>query len=311
MQYTDSTPSRIAVDGPLSNNDFFEIDKITYRALTFNNDDPLKGSGKNSTIFRAILADGSFSDELILKVSNYAEGRTTHASPLRRERFEREIRAYRKIEESGQTQWSVSFIGDGYIRVGENQHRCFLIEKADQTLKDFLLRTPDILLQQRLLLCYDILRAFACLHEIGIYHRDIKPDNLFIADGALKIGDLGLVSFRVDDASIDQPRERIGPIWWMAPEAVNRHLRLMRADCDFIETTVGSAADIYQLGKLFWFIIQGDVPNGVVSASDMRLAGTDVFGTILKPLLNYKTSARPSLADIIKRMEPLRRHYGF
>jgi serine/threonine protein kinase len=38
-----------------------------------------------------------------------------------------------------------------------------------------------------------IVDAVAALHERGIVHRDIKPDNIFIADGGhLTLGDCGL-----------------------------------------------------------------------------------------------------------------------
>lgn len=35
------------------------------------------------------------------------------------------------------------------------------------------------------------------IHQTGIIHRDIKPDNIFIAkNGILKIGDFGIAKFQ-------------------------------------------------------------------------------------------------------------------
>lgn len=304
-------PYGVVTEGPRSLRDCFEVGKITYRALPLEYDDPDRGRGPNSTVLRAVLADGSSPEEHILKISNVAEEDTFEKAPLKRARFDREVRAYREVAAAKEQQWVLDFEGDATITVGKKTHRCILLEKADYTLDRYLRDQLEIGLQQRLLLCYDILKAFKALHDIGIYHRDIKPENLFFVDRVLKIGDLGLVNFRADDKDIDLERERIGPIWWMAPEAVNRCLCLPREGAAEIEQTVGAAADIYQLGKLFWYIIQGDVPNGVIRSRDLRAAGTDVYGALLKPLLHYHTPSRPVLAEILPRMEPLRRRYGF
>lgn len=37
-----------------------------------------------------------------------------------------------------------------------------------------------------------ILQGLSALHELNITHRDLKPDNILIHDGVLKIADLGL-----------------------------------------------------------------------------------------------------------------------
>lgn len=300
---------QILLQGPASNRDFFQIDKVTYLARPLDENRPSFGHGVNATVFRAVLGDASSGEEWIIKISNFAEERIGEKAKKRRLRFEREILAYKAARDSAKGDWVLDYLGEGLVQIDNSQHRCLLLEKADRTLREHLLEVGEFTLQQRLLLCYQILCACGALHEIGIYHRDIKPENIFFVNDTPKLGDLGLVRFRHDDAEIDDPTERIGPIWWMAPEAVNRYMCIRRLDNGFIDRTVDAAADMYQLGKLFWFIIQGDVPNGVVRVTDMRVADQDVFGSILKPLLSYRPTDRPAFAEIRRRMEPLRRRY--
>ncbi|KAF0702993.1 Aste57867_7713 [Aphanomyces stellatus] len=47
----------------------------------------------------------------------------------------------------------------------------------------------------------DVVRGVQHLHEWGIIHRDIKPDNVFLQNGVAKVGDFGLSTAAWDDSS--------------------------------------------------------------------------------------------------------------
>ena len=65
------------------------------------------------------------------------------------------------------------------------------------------------------------------LHESGILHLDLKPENLLFADGVLKVADLGLGAL-IDAASADIPSEydpfsvHSGTAPYMSPEQVRK-----------------------------------------------------------------------------------------
>jgi tetratricopeptide (TPR) repeat protein len=86
--------------------------------------------------------------------------------------------------------------------------------------------------EQLLVICVKLFEALECVHDHGIVHGDIKPDNVFLRDGEEPI----LVDFGIAMA-FDRPRERlelmpqsIGSVAYIAPERLRGGLPDARAD---------------------------------------------------------------------------------
>lgn len=92
---------------------------------------------------------------------------------------------------------------------------------------------------------HDIAQVLETMHGRGFSHRDIKPDNLFFYEERWTVGDFGLVSFEGKQGKT-QPNERIGPIYFNAPEMLN----------DAIEAD-GRPADVFSLAKTLWVLATG------------------------------------------------------
>ncbi len=111
----------------------------------------------------------------------------------------------------------------------------------------------------------ELVSAFADLAETltelakqGIYHRDIKPDNLFWHDGRAVLGDFGIA--RWGKPGLTQVGEKVGPMAFIAPE-------MYTAGGD--ET--GANADVYSLAQSFFVIGRrgADFPPGGTQWADV------------------------------------------
>ena len=65
--------------------------------------------------------------------------------------------------------------------------------------------------------CFQVFKGLHYMHRKGYFHRDLKPDNLLVSRGLIKIGDMG--SAREINSS--QPCTNYGTTrWYRAPEVM-------------------------------------------------------------------------------------------
>jgi len=256
---------------------------------------PPGGKGGNSYVFRMISE--AWGDECVIKICAYHKdcgGR----DKKRRQRFEREIEALEKAKDNGLGESIVDIICDGTLKISGFEFRYFVMPKADSDLSQFL-ENEELSLSSKFLLCHNIFEAVNRLHEIDIYHRDIKPDNFMIFKSTIRVGDLGLCAYRDEDNHLDRGERKIGPFGFLSPEAVNRCCATSRSKLFGQGCEIDTASDFFQLGMLFWFILQGDVPVGQLVPSDLK--GVDdrvVFENLIIPLLQFDKKRRAKYRDI-------------
>lgn len=86
------------------------------------------------------------------------------------------------------------------------------------------------------------------LHDNDVVHRDLKPGNIFLDNGIVKIGDYGLAKM-ISDSEGSGQTQSVGTFHYMAPE-IGRG-------------KYGRRIDIYALGILLHEMVTGEVPfNG-------------------------------------------------
>lgn len=112
-----------------------------------------------------------------------------------------------------------------------------------ESAEEALGRAPSV--EQVLSAVADIASVLSRLHERGLAHRDVKPQNLFRHDGQWCVGDLGLL--QVPDAEpLTAGAKALGPRHFLAPEMLNDP-----AAAD------GRSADVYSLAKTLWVLLTG------------------------------------------------------
>ena len=95
------------------------------------------------------------------------------------------------------------------------------------------------------------------IHEHGLLHRDLKPDNLFyLPDGSIKIADFG-ISSKVGEKTAGDAVP--GTVYYCAPEIL-------------MGQEAGVTSDIYSMGIIFFEVLTGTVPFDGEKAEDVALA---------------------------------------
>lgn len=262
------------------------------------------GKGKNSSVFRVIDPNKEEPD-CVIKFCNYHDHLMGSVYEKKRMRFEREIRAMKMAIDTNKEDFLLNLIAHGTERIQGFSFKYYVMESADNDLGRYL-EDNRLTLQQKILLCADILNALKALHELGIYHRDLKPDNIFFVGDQWKIGDLGFIAFRDDDFDLDGRKERIGPTGLMSPEATNKAFANTENSEFEIDCIINEKSDIFQIGKLFWYILQGDLPTGQVIIDDFKVGDAEIFSNVIFPMLQNAKGRRPSIDDLKTQLTPIR-----
>jgi len=267
------------------NEDYVEVGEKTY-VLQPLSDDSDTGKGKNSLVFLATDPDGD--EDLIVKFCKYHSDRKQNDARKRFLRFEREIKAMFKANSANLTTSILEIIDNGSMRISGKEFLYYGMEKAECDLSDYL-ESANPSFQERFDICSSIADSLWDLNNLGIYHRDLKPDNVFYVDGMFKIGDLGFIANRDEDISpeIEDRSDRIGPTARMSPEACNR--KYGRESDQFFKasTEIDDTSDIFQLGSILWYVFQGEIATGILSRDDFRHSTGDIFDKMIRPTLEY------------------------
>jgi serine/threonine protein kinase len=108
-----------------------------------------------------------------------------------------------------------------------------------------------------------LFRFFAKASRLGIYHRDIKPDNFFImSDGRIKIGDFGAA--KVGEQA-DATKTIKGTLAYISPAKVTG---MNNPDGRVHEDT--GKGDVWSLGTTFLYMINLEKPMGINNRSMAR-----------------------------------------
>lgn len=114
------------------------------------------------------------------------------------------------------------------------------------TLRELMREQRRLTIPQTITIMDAILAGLAAAHKADIVHRDVKPENVLLAeDGRIKIGDFGLA--RATTANTATGQQLLGTIAYLAPELVTRG-------------TADARSDIYALGIMLYEMLVGEQP---------------------------------------------------
>lgn len=118
------------------------------------------------------------------------------------------------------------------------------------TLRDTISKEAPMSPERALAILDPVLSALASAHRAGLVHRDVKPENVLIADdGRIKVADFGLA--RAVSAETQHTATNgvlIGTVSYLAPELV-------------VEQRADARADVYAVGVILFELLTGTKPH--------------------------------------------------
>jgi Protein kinase domain len=143
--------------------------------------------------------------------------------------------------------------------------------------------------------------GLAAAHAVGIVHSYLKPSNVLMDRGQVKLADFGLARI-VGDAGRTTSAEVTGATAYMAPE--------MSSGAE-----PSGAADVYALGIILYELLTGSVPFGGTAAEVMQAhlrqvpprppVVPDGLWDLISACLRKDPKTRPGAAELAMALAPL------
>src|SRR5258706_2195946 len=163
--------------------------------------------------------DGAEADEVIARFEREAQaaGRLSHPNI---------VSIYEIGEDAG-----VAFIAMEFIEGRE--------------LKDYFDKNERFSLPEVAWIMTQLLDALEHAHRNGIVHRDIKPGNIILADGTVKVADFGIA--RIESSNLTQAGMILGTPSYMSPE-------------QFMGQTLDGRSDLFSAGVILYQFLTSEKP---------------------------------------------------
>jgi eukaryotic-like serine/threonine-protein kinase len=222
------------------------------------------------------------------------------------ERFRREARAAAQLSHPNIVT---------VIDRGEDGGRQFIVfEYIDgQNLKQLVESKGRLPVRTALELGIEIGRALAFAHENGLVHRDVKPQNVLLGNGEVKVTDFGIARSADVKQGLTQTGTVLGTSDYIAPEQAGGQ-------------PVSALSDVYSLGVVIYELLAGEPPYGgdnflavamrhvndpVPSIAEARPdVPLRLDATLRRAMAKRPEERFPSMADFVNELEGVLERLG-
>ncbi|HET7372266.1 MAG TPA: protein kinase [Gemmatimonadaceae bacterium] len=162
------------------------------------------------------------------------------------DRFIREVRLTARLQHPG----IIPVLDSGVLPAGDEPalpwYAMSYIE--GESLRARLAREVHLPIEEALRIARDVAAALHAAHRQGIVHRDIKPDNIILADGRVYVVDFGIAKAILDsDDHLTSTGLALGTPAYMSPEQATA-------------ATIDARTDQYSLAAVLYEMLAGEPP---------------------------------------------------
>jgi eukaryotic-like serine/threonine-protein kinase len=182
------------------------------------------------------------------------------ADPIAVQRFEQEVAATTRLTHPN----TVRVFDYGVTEDGIWYYAMELLE--GQTLADLVRSEGRLPVARALHIAHQVARALAEAHARGIFHRDVKPENVFITRAGdepdfAKVLDFGIAKLSQETAAgtLTRTGSIFGTPAYLSPEAARGK-------------ATDARSDVYSLGAVIYFMLAGQAPFQAANSTELLLA---------------------------------------
>lgn len=288
------------------------IDSIRYIPYFLDNSKP-GNKGANSFVLKLIQStnleklDDEYDypeiPEYIIKICRFRHKRYNES--IRSQRFSDEINALIDCNQQS-INGIVKPVYHGIAKIDvknqfgdfSNDFHYYIMDYASHDLSSYL-EDNKLDFKSRIEMSIEIFNCLDILREKGYFHRDLKPDNILFINDRWNISDLGLVEKRETFNKYDEKGKWIGPRGWMSPESMNKFLAENKPWGVLHDCSITHQSDIFQMGRILWYILQGNSPIGIIADRDLKYNQPELFNLIQDMLFHSKVDRLKTIEEAV------------
>jgi len=204
------------------------------------------------------------------------------------ERFEREARVLARLEHP-----NIVRLYDYGVADTEPPLPYLVLEHVEGASLRSLMADGRLTARDVLEIAPQLCEALQAAHDIGVVHRDVKPENVLVDEkGRVRVADFGLAKMAGEDPgalALTRSGEAMGTPHYMAPEQVRGAGR------------VDHRADLYSLGVVLYEMLTGELPLGRFAAPASKDPDEPRLGRVVMKALASRPEERYQAASEVGR----------